>query len=156
MEPTALGDGTALDMVLHQLHLAADQLDLDDGLRDVLAGCERELTVHFPVLMDSGKIQVFTGYRVQHNLARGPAKGGIRYHPGVTLDDVKALAMLMTWKCAAVKIPFGGAKGPWGGAKGAVIGDPKKLPERKLEKLPRRYTSEVSILLGPERDIAAP
>ena len=99
--------------------------------------------------MDDGTVQVFTGYRVQHNLARGPAKGGIRYHPDVTLDEVKALAMWMTWKCAVVDIPYGGAKG-------GVIVDPKKLSLKELEGLTRRYATEISVLIGPERDIPAP
>jgi glutamate dehydrogenase (NAD(P)+) len=107
------------------------------------------LTVHFPVKMDDGSVEVFTGYRVQHNLGRGPAKGGIRYHQDVTIDEVKALAMWMTWKCAVVGIPFGGGKG-------GVIVDPKKLSQRELEGLTRRYATEISIIIGPERDIPAP
>ncbi len=133
----------------HQFDLAADRLSLDQGLRRVLREPRRELTVHFPVHMDDGTVQVFTGYRVQHNLARGPAKGGIRYHQDVSLDEVKALAMWMTWKCAVVGIPYGGGKG-------GVIVDPKKLSLRELEGLTRRYTTEISVLIGPERDIPAP
>ena len=110
---------------------------------------QRQLTVDFPVKMDDGSVQVFEGYRVQHNLNRGPAKGGIRYHPGVTLSEVKALAMWMTWKCAVAGIPFGGAKG-------GVIVDPKRLSLGELERLTRRYASEISVLIGPERDIPAP
>ncbi len=132
-----------------QFDLAADRLNLDPGLRRVLREPRRELTVHFPVKMDDGSVQVMTGYRVQHNLGRGPAKGGIRYHPDVTLDEVKALAMWMTWKCAVVAIPFGGGKG-------GVVVDPKKLSMKELEALTRRFTTEISVLIGPERDIPAP
>ncbi|MBA3778048.1 MAG: Glu/Leu/Phe/Val dehydrogenase [Chloroflexi bacterium] len=132
-----------------QFDLAADKLNLDPGLRRVLREPRRELTVHFPVKMDDGSVQVFTGYRVQHNLGRGPAKGGIRYHQDVTLDEVKALAMWMTWKCAVVDLPYGGGKG-------GVVVDPKKLSRRELEGLTRRYATEISIVIGPERDIPAP
>jgi len=132
-----------------QFDLAAERLNLDAGLRRVLREPRRELTVHFPVKMDDGSVQVFTGYRVQHNLGRGPAKGGIRYHQDVTLDEVKALAMWMTWKCAVVGIPYGGGKG-------GVIVDPKKLSLKELEALTRRFTTEISVLIGPERDIPAP
>jgi len=132
-----------------QFDLAAERLNLDPGLRRVLREPRRELTVHFPVKMDDGSVQVFTGYRVQHNLGRGPAKGGIRYHQDVTLDEVKALAMWMTWKCAVVGIPYGGGKG-------GVIVDPKKLSLKELEALTRRFTTEISVLIGPERDIPAP
>ena len=133
----------------HQFDLAAEMLDLDPGLRSVLREPRRELTVHFPVHMDDGSVQVFTGYRVQHNLGRGPAKGGIRYHQDVTLDEVKALAMWMTWKCAVVGIPYGGGKG-------GVIVDPKKLSKKELEGLSRRFFTEIEVLVGPERDIPAP
>jgi len=132
-----------------QFDLAAERLNLDHGLRRVLREPRRELTVHFPVKMDDGSVQVFTGYRVQHNLGRGPAKGGIRYHQDVTLDEVKALAMWMTWKCAVVGIPYGGGKG-------GVVVDPKKLSTKELEALTRRFTTEISVLIGPERDIPAP
>jgi glutamate dehydrogenase (NAD(P)+) len=132
-----------------QFDLAADKLSLDPGLRRVLREPRRELTVHFPVKMDDGSVQVFTGYRVQHNLGRGPAKGGLRYHQDVTLDEVKALAMWMTWKCAVVGIPYGGGKG-------GVVVDPKKLSRRELEGLTRRFATEISVLIGPERDIPAP
>jgi glutamate dehydrogenase (NAD(P)+) len=132
-----------------QFDLAAERLNLDPGLRKVLREPRRELTVHFPVKMDDGSVQVFTGYRVQHNLGRGPAKGGIRYHQDVSLDEVKALAMWMTWKCAVVGIPYGGGKG-------GVIVDPKKLSMKELEGLTRRYATEISILIGPEKDIPAP
>jgi len=132
-----------------QFDLAAERLNLDPGLRKVLREPRRELIVHFPVKMDDGNVQVFTGYRVQHNLGRGPAKGGIRYHQDVSLDEVKALAMWMTWKCAVVGIPFGGGKG-------GVVVDPKKLSIKELEGLTRRYATEISIIIGPEKDIPAP
>ena len=132
-----------------QFDLAAERLNLDPGLRRVLRQPRRELTVHFPVKMDDGSVQVFTGYRVQHNLGRGPAKGGIRYHQDVSLDEVKALAMWMTWKCAVVGIPYGGGKG-------GVIVDPKKLSQKELEGLTRRFATEIEVLIGPERDIPAP
>ena len=132
-----------------QFDHAADKLDLDDGMRRVLRVPQRELTVNFPVTMDDGSVQVFTGHRVQHNVSRGPAKGGIRYHQDVTLDEVRALAMWMTWKCACVNIPYGGGKG-------GVIVDPKKLSIREVEGLTRRFTTEISPLIGPDRDIPAP
>ena len=132
-----------------QFDLAADKLNLDPGLRRVLREPRRELHVHFPVKMDDGSVQVFAGYRVQHNLGRGPAKGGIRFHQDVSIDEVKALAMWMTWKCAVVGIPFGGGKG-------GVVVDPKKLSRRELENLTRRYSTEIEVLIGPERDIPAP
>src|SRR5215213_7993179 len=132
-----------------QFDLAAEKLDLDDGMRRVLREPRRELTVHFPVKMDDGSVQVFTGYRVQHNLGRGPAKGGIRYHQDVSLEEVKALAMWMTWKCAVVGIPYGGGKG-------GVIVDPKKLSQKELEALTRRFFTEIEVLIGPEKDIPAP
>jgi glutamate dehydrogenase (NAD(P)+) len=132
-----------------QFDHAADQLALDPGLRKVLRVPKRELTVNFPVTMDDGHVEVFTGYRVQHNLSRGPAKGGIRYHQDVTLDEVRALAMWMTWKCAVVNIPYGGGKG-------GVIVDPKKLSIKEVEGLTRRFTTELSPLIGPDRDIPAP
>jgi glutamate dehydrogenase (NAD(P)+) len=132
-----------------QFDLAADKLNLDPGLRRVLREPRRELTVHFPVKMDDGSVQVFTGYRVQHNLGRGPAKGGLRYHQDVSLDEVKALAMWMTWKCAVVGIPYGGGKG-------GVVVDPKKLSMREVENLTRRFATEIEVLIGPERDIPAP
>jgi len=132
-----------------QFDLAAERLNLDDGMRRVLREPRRELTVHFPVKMDDGSVRVFTGYRVQHNLGRGPAKGGIRYHQDVSLDEVKALAMWMTWKCAVVGIPYGGGKG-------GVIVDPKKLSMKELEALTRRFFTEIEVLVGPEKDIPAP
>jgi glutamate dehydrogenase (NAD(P)+) len=132
-----------------QFDLAAERLNLDPGLRRVLREPRRELIVHFPVKMDDGSVQVYTGYRVQHNLGRGPAKGGIRYHQNVSLDEVKALAMWMTWKCAVVGIPYGGGKG-------GVIVDPKKLSQKELEALTRRFFTEIEVLIGPEKDIPAP
>jgi glutamate dehydrogenase (NAD(P)+) len=132
-----------------QFDHAADKLDLDDGMRRVLRVPQRELTVNFPVTLDNRDVRVFTGYRVQHNVSRGPAKGGIRYHQDVTLDEVRALAMWMTWKCAVVNIPYGGGKG-------GVIVDPKKLTLREVEGLTRRFTTEISPLIGPDRDIPAP
>ncbi|HAW10800.1 MAG TPA: glutamate dehydrogenase, partial [Chloroflexi bacterium] len=132
-----------------QFDAAADLLELDQGVRAILRVPQRQLTVNFPVKMDDGSVQMFEGYRVQHNLNRGPAKGGIRYHPQVTLSEVKALAMWMTWKCAVAGIPFGGAKG-------GVIVDPKRLSLGELERLTRRYASEIAVLIGPERDIPAP
>src|SRR6187402_2432510 len=139
----------AWEVAQQQFDLAADMLNLDPGLRRVLREPRREFTVHFPVHMDDGSVQVFTGYRVQHNLGRGPAKGGIRYHQDVSLDEVKALAMWMTWKCAVVGIPYGGGKG-------GVIVDPKKLSQKELEGLTRRFATEIEVLIGPERDIPAP
>ena len=139
----------AWEVAQHQFDLAAERLNLDPGLRAVLREPRRELTVHFPVHMDDGTVKVFTGYRVQHNLGRGPAKGGIRYHQDVSLDEVRALAMWMTWKCAVVGIPYGGGKG-------GVTVDPKKLSKKELEGLSRRYFTEISVLIGPERDIPAP
>ena len=138
-----------LDTAITQFEGAADRLNLDPGLRRVLGTCKRELATNFPVQMDDGSTKVFTGYRVQHNLARGPAKGGIRYHPAVGLDEVRALAMWMTWKSALVNLPYGGAKG-------GVIVDPKALSETELENLTRRYATEISIVIGPNRDIPAP
>ncbi len=132
-----------------QFDHAADKLDLDDGMRRVLRVPQRELTVNFPVTMDDGSVRVFTGHRVQHNVSRGPGKGGIRYHQDVSLDEVRALSMWMTWKCACVNIPYGGAKG-------GVVVDPKKLSIREVEGLTRRFTTEISPLIGPERDIPAP
>lgn len=132
-----------------QFDIAADALHLAPDLRAILRAPQRELTVRFPVMLDDGRVEVFTGYRVQHNTARGPAKGGVRYHPETTLDEVRALAMWMTWKCAVVGLPFGGSKG-------AVVCDPRRLSQRELERLTRRYTSEISMLIGPERDIPAP
>ncbi len=128
---------------------AARRLNLDQGIWKVLRYPTREIIVHIPVSMDDGSIQVFTGYRVQHSIARGPGKGGIRYSPDVTLDEVRALASWMTWKCAVVNIPFGGAKG-------GVICDPKKMSQGELERLTRRYTAELIEFIGPEKDVPAP
>ena len=141
--------GSVYDMAVRQFQSAADRLGIDDGTRAILSHPKRELTVHFPVKMDSGEVRVFTGHRVQHNLTRGPGKGGIRYHPNVTLDEVKALAMWMTWKCAVTGIPYGGAKG-------GVTCQPKEMSEPELERLTRRYATEISILIGPDKDIPAP
>ncbi len=128
---------------------AAKKLNLDQGIWKVLRYPSREIIVHIPVGMDDGSIEVFTGYRVQHSIARGPAKGGIRYGPDVSLDEVRALASWMTWKCAVVNIPFGGAKG-------GVICDPKKMSQGELERMTRRYTAELIEFLGPEKDVPAP
>jgi glutamate dehydrogenase (NAD(P)+) len=128
---------------------AAQKLNLDQGLWKVLRYPAREVIVHIPVMMDNGSIEVFTGFRVQHSIARGPGKGGIRYSPDVTLDEVRALASWMTWKCAVVNIPFGGAKG-------GVICDPKKMSIGELERMTRRYTSELIEFIGPEKDVPAP
>jgi glutamate dehydrogenase (NAD(P)+) len=132
-----------------QFDIAAEYLKLDQGLRQILRTPKRVLEVSIPTKMDNGQVKVFTGYRVQHNVVRGPAKGGLRYHPGVTPDEVKALAMWMTWKSATVNIPFGGGKG-------GVICDPKRMSKSELERMTRRYTSEILPLIGPERDIPAP
>ena len=129
--------------------LAAHKLNLDEGLWKVLRYPTREIILHIPVQMDDGHLEVFTGFRVQHSIARGPAKGGIRYAPDVTLDEVRALASWMTWKCAVVNIPFGGAKG-------GVICDPKKMSMGELERMTRRYTAELFEFIGPEKDVPAP
>jgi glutamate dehydrogenase (NAD(P)+) len=128
---------------------AAARLKLDDGMCKVLKAPAREITVHIPVQLDDGRLEVFTGYRVQHSVARGPGKGGIRFAPDVSLDEVRALASWMTWKCAVVNIPFGGAKG-------GVICDPNVMSTTELEKLTRRYTAEIIDYIGPERDVPAP
>jgi glutamate dehydrogenase (NAD(P)+) len=128
---------------------AAHKLNLDDGLWKVLRYPSREIIVHFPVAMDDGRIEMFTGFRVLHSQARGPGKGGIRYAPDVNLDEVRALASWMTWKCAVVNIPFGGAKG-------GVICDPKKMSQGELERMTRRYTAEIIEFIGPEKDVPAP
>src|SRR5438132_5588193 len=128
---------------------AAARLRLDDGMCKVLKSANKEITVHIPVQLDDGRIEVFTGYRVQHSIARGPGKGGVRYAPDVTLDEVRALAAWMTWKCAVVNIPFGGAKG-------GVICDPQSLSRGEIERITRRYTAELMDLFGPEKDVPAP
>ena len=142
-------DTDVLQMARQQLALAAQHLDLDEGLHAVLAQPKRQLVVHFPVVMDDGEVEVFEGYRVQHNASRGPTKGGIRYHPHVDLDETTALAMWMTWKCAIANIPYGGAKG-------SVKVDTKKLSRRELEKLTRRYATEINVVMGERSDIPAP
>ena len=148
-KPLATENLNPYDFALLQFDRAADHLGLDAGARKILSTPKRQLIVSIPVKMDDGSISVFQGYRVQHSIARGPSKGGIRYHPGVTLDEMKALAMWMTWKCAVVNIPFGGAKG-------GITVNPKKLSLGENERMTRRYTSEISILLGHDRDIPAP
>ena len=147
--PTLPHESSAYEIALAQFDAVADQLGLEDGFRRLLRLPARELIVHFPVVMDDGELHLFTGYRVQHNMARGPTKGGIRFHPAVTLDEVRALAMWMTWKCAVLDLPYGGAKG-------GVTVDPRRLSPRELEALTRRYASELSILIGPQTDIPAP
>jgi glutamate dehydrogenase (NAD(P)+) len=137
------------DTAIAQLDAVAGRIGLDDGMRDVLRHCNRELTVNFPVKMDDGTIRVFTGYRVQHNDARGPVKGGLRYSPNVSLDEVRALAMWMTWKCAVAGLPYGGAKG-------GVIVDPRTLSIGELERMTRRFAAEIGIIIGPEEDVPAP
>lgn len=134
---------------VRQFDTAAEILELEDGLRQILSHCQRELTVHFPVEMDDGSVQVLTGYRVQHNSNPGPTKGGIRYHPMVNLSEVKALAMWMTWKCAVMGLPYGGAKG-------GISVNPKVLSQNELQNLTRRYTTEIQEFIGPNRDIPAP
>ncbi len=137
------------EMAVAQFDEAAERLGLSQPMRAILRKPKRELSVNFPVRMDNGDVEMFTGYRVQHNINRGPAKGGIRFSPGVSLDEVRALAMWMTWKCAVVDIPFGGAKG-------GVICDAHKMSRAELERMTRRYTTEISILIGPDSDIPAP
>jgi glutamate dehydrogenase (NAD(P)+) len=134
---------------LEQLRIAAEYLKLDEGIHQILSHPKRELTVSLPVRMDNGKVKVFTGYRVQYNDARGPFKGGIRYHPGVTLDEVRALAAWMTWKTSVVNIPYGGAKG-------GIICDPKNMSQPELERMTRRYAAAISPIIGPYKDIPAP
>jgi glutamate dehydrogenase (NAD(P)+) len=133
----------------HRFDEAAELLKLDDGMRKVLRTPAMELTVNFPVVLDDGRVDLFTGYRVQHSIARGPAKGGIRFAPDVSADEVRALAAWMTWKCAVVNIPFGGGKG-------GVICEPHLLSEAELERITRRYTAEILEFIGPERDVPAP
>src|SRR3989442_2237059 len=137
------------EIAKQQFDRAADYLDLEESMRNVLRNAKRQLIVSIPVRMDGGETKVFEGYRVQHNIARGPAKGGIRYHPNVTLDEVKALASWMTWKCATVGIPYGGGKG-------GVVCDPKSMSRNELERLTRRYAFEIAPIIGPDRDIPAP
>ena len=137
------------ELAREQLRRVADVFDIDANLVAVLGECKKAVEVSIPTRMDDGSVEVFEGYRVTHNIARGPSKGGIRYHPDVTLDEVKALAIWMTWKCALMGIPFGGAKG-------GVVCNPKKLSRGELERMTRRYTSEIINDIGPERDIPAP
>src|SRR5271168_3207937 len=132
-----------------QLRNVAEAFAIDDDIVGVLSECKKAVEVSIPTTMDDGSVWIFTGFRVTHNVARGPSKGGIRYHPGVTLEAVKALAMWMTWKCALLHLPFGGAKG-------GVVCDPKRLSAAELERMTRRYTSEIVNEIGPEKDIAAP
>jgi len=138
-----------LDVAMRQVDIAVECLKLDPGIGEKIKKTKRELIVHFPVKMDDGSVKIFTGYRVQHNVTRGPGKGGIRYHPDVDLDEVRALAMWMTWKAAVVNIPFGGAKG-------GVQCNPKSMSLRELENMTRRYTWEIAIMIGPDQDIPAP
>jgi glutamate dehydrogenase (NAD(P)+) len=137
------------ESMMERFDEAAHRLDLDPNIYKILRWPAREITVHIPVLMDDGNYQVFTGYRVQHNFARGPAKGGIRYSPDVSLDEVRALAAWMTWKCAVVNIPFGGAKG-------GIICEPREMSPGELERMTRRYASDLMDFIGPERDVPAP
>jgi glutamate dehydrogenase (NAD(P)+) len=141
--------GSAWQQAREQLDQAARIMNLDPNVHEVFRYPKRTLEVAIPIKLDDDSVRTFTGYRVHHNTSRGPSKGGIRYHPGVNLDEVKALAMWMTWKCAVVGIPYGGAKG-------GVIVDPKQLSRQELERLTRRYASEILPLIGPERDIPAP
>jgi glutamate dehydrogenase (NAD(P)+) len=140
---------SALDSALHQLAEAVKQLGLDDGLHELLATPRRSMQVAVPLRRDDGTMQVLAGYRVQHNLSRGPAKGGIRFHPATDMNEVRALAMWMTWKCALIGIPYGGAKG-------GVAVDPRLLSRNELERVTRRYASEIMPIIGPEKDIPAP
>ena len=144
-----LEDLNSFRIAMRQFDTAAEKMGLDLGLREVLRRPRRSLSLSLPVKMDDGTIRVFEGFRVQHSNARGPCKGGIRYHPEVTFDEVKALASWMTWKCATVNLPFGGAKG-------GIICDPKHLSKNELERLTRRYAYEISPIIGPDRDIPAP
>jgi len=149
MPITAVVEKNAYDSAMENFDLAADALELDDNVRNMIKYPERVLTVVLPVRMDNGKIHCFQGFRVQHSTARGPAKGGIRYHPNVTVDEVKALATWMTWKCAVVNIPFGGGKG-------GVTCNPKVMSQVEIERLTRRYASAILPLIGPDQDIPAP
>jgi glutamate dehydrogenase (NAD(P)+) len=143
------GGGTVFSAMLQEFDGAARLMGLDAGIWKILTHPKRQIVVSCPIHMDSGEIEVFTGYRVQYNISLGPAKGGIRYHPNVTLDEVKALAAWMTWKCAVAHIPFGGAKG-------GIICDPARMSRRELEMLTRRYVAEIVDAIGPEKDIPAP
>jgi len=147
--PVPVEDLNPYRIAMEQFHTAARYLKLKPWLKEILIHPKRQLIVSIPTKMDDGSFRVFEGFRVQHNIARGPAKGGIRYHPNVTLDEVKALAAWMTWKCATVDIPFGGAKG-------GVVCNPKEMSLAELERMTRRYTAEISLIIGPEQDIPAP
>jgi len=144
-----MGEQNPYDNAIRHVERVGRMLNLNDSMIEILKRPKRELAVNFPVRMDDGRVKVFTGYRVQHNSARGPCKGGIRYHPNVSLDEVRALAMWMTWKCAVVGIPFGGAKG-------GVVCNPKEMSKSELERMTRRYTSEIQVIIGPKSDIPAP
>src|SRR5438034_683994 len=143
------GHGPIFSAMLQEFDGAAHLLNLEPGIWKILTNPKRQIVVACPVQMDNGEIEVFTGYRVQYNITLGPAKGGIRYHPGVTLDEVTALAAWMTWKCAVAHIPFGGGKG-------GVICDPTKMSKREIEALTRRYVAEIIDAIGPEKDVPAP
>ena len=138
-----------LDVVHKQFDRAAEHIDIDPGIRELMKTGQREFVVHFPVRMDDGSVRVFEGYRVQHSISRGPAKGGVRFHPQVDLESMRALAALMSWKCALMSLPFGGAKG-------GVRCDPKTLSRGELERVTRRFTWEIGPLIGPAQDILAP
>jgi glutamate dehydrogenase (NAD(P)+) len=140
---------SALENAMRQFDEAAAKLNIDQAMLDILKLPRKAIIVTLPILMDNGKFKVFTGYRVQHSIVRGPAKGGIRYHPNVNLDEVSALAAWMTWKCAVVNIPFGGAKG-------GIACDPTKMSSNELERLTRRYTADLMDFIGPEKDVPAP
>jgi glutamate dehydrogenase (NAD(P)+) len=144
-----MGEQNPYDNAVRHVERVGRLLNLNDTMIEILKRPKRELTVNFPVRMDDGRVKVLTGYRVQHNSARGPCKGGIRYHQNVSLDEVRALAMWMTWKCAVVGIPFGGAKG-------GIICNPKEMSKSELERMTRRFTSEIQIIIGPKSDIPAP
>src|SRR5262249_32485887 len=146
--PGSRTETNPFDAMVSRFNIAAEKLKLDEGLYQVLLTPDREISVVIPIQMDNGKLRAFKGFRVQHSLARGPAKGGLRYAPDVTLDEVRALAAWMTWKCAVVNIPFGGAKG-------GIICDPRQLSSAELEKITRRYTASLIDILGPERDVPA-
>src|SRR3982074_2965414 len=148
--PSAANPGhELLQSALAQLDGAAEALNVDPGMHRFLQQPERTLSVALPVTMDDGQLEVYTGYRVQHSTGRGPGKGGIRFHPGVTLEEGEGLAMLMTWKCAVTDLPLGGAKG-------GVAVDPHKLTRRQVERLTKRYTAAILPIIGPERDVPAP
>ena len=142
-------NGSIFNAMLQEFDGAARLIGLDPGLWKMLTHPKRQIIVSCPVVMDDGRVEVFTGFRVQYNIALGPAKGGIRYHPDVSLDEVKALSAWMTWKCALAGVPFGGGKG-------GVICDPTKMSQRELESLTRRYIAEIADAIGPDKDVPAP